>query len=138
MAGRYRWFADESVLGFGKLLARTRDDVLYPGHPDLPDVPLGAKDIEWMPIAARSRLIAFHRDRRVRTRPIEVQQYIDHGLRSIWFGGSKDMSSSDQVVLVGRFWSKIEARVTDLGDGPWSLTLTTNGLAELPWRPKPT
>lgn len=132
---RYRWFADESVLGFGRRLAARRDDVLFPGHPALPDVPLGTLDTEWMGIVSTRGLVAFHRDRRVRTRPIEVARYVDHGLRSIWFGGRKDMSSAGQVELVEHFWDRIEARVAQLGAGPWSLTLTTRGLAELPWRP---
>ena len=50
---RIRWYADESVLGLGKLLARERDDVAYPGHPSLPAVQPGALDTEWMPIVAR-------------------------------------------------------------------------------------
>lgn len=131
----YRWFADESVLGFGKKLASTRPDVLFPGHPDLPEVPLGTVDTDWMQAVSARGLVAFHRDRRVRTRPIEVARYRNHGLRSIWFGGKKDMSSGEQVALVERFWTRIEARVVELGRGPWSLTLTTRGLAELPWRP---
>ena len=131
----HRWFADESVLGFGKLLARERPDVLYPGHPELPDVPLGALDIDWMPVVAGLGLIAFHRDKKIRTRPLEVLQYREHGLRSIWFGGKKDLSSADQVDLALRHWLKIEEVTHTLGHGPWSLTLTIHGLRELPWRP---
>ncbi|MEE6282850.1 hypothetical protein [Georgenia sunbinii] len=135
MHGAYRWFADESVLGFGKKLAARRGDVLYPGHPDLPAVGLGARDVEWMAVIAAGGLVAFHRDKRIRTRPIEVTRYIDNGMRSIWFGGKKDMSSDDQVDLVERHWARIELSVAELGPGPWSLTLTSNGLVELPWRP---
>ncbi|MGH3790672.1 MAG: hypothetical protein ACRDRU_24210 [Pseudonocardiaceae bacterium] len=39
-----RWFVDESALGLGKLLASTRDDVIYAGHPHLPEIPLGTID----------------------------------------------------------------------------------------------
>jgi len=36
------YFTDENTLGLGKLLRRGgRDDVLYPGHEDLPEVSLG-------------------------------------------------------------------------------------------------
>ena len=133
----FRWFADESVLGFGKLLARQRQDVLYPGHPLLPSVPLGALDIEWMPVVAALDLVAFHRDRKIRTRPLEVLQYREHGLRSIWFGGKRDLSSADQVSLALRHWAKIEEAVHAQGAGPWSLTLTSHGVRDLPWRPLP-
>jgi hypothetical protein len=135
--GEFRWFADESVLGFGRLLANVRDDVLYPGHPELPEVPLGSLDIEWMAVVAQLGLVAFHRDRRIKTRPHEVAQYRAHGLRSVWFGGRKDMSSKQQVDLVQRHWDRLDACVGELGPGPWSLTLTTNGLHQLPWRPPP-
>lgn len=43
------YFADENALGLGKLLRRSgREDVLYPGREDLPEVPLGTPDLEWM------------------------------------------------------------------------------------------
>lgn len=45
------------------------------------------------------------------------------------------MTSDAQVALALRFWDTIEARMAELGEGPWSLTLTTRGLADLPWRP---
>lgn len=41
-----RYFADESVLGLGLALARLRPDTVHPGHPLLPQVPLGALDHE--------------------------------------------------------------------------------------------
>jgi hypothetical protein len=131
-----RWFADESVLGFGKLLARERDDVVYPGHPDIPEIYLGAEDVVWMGAVARLNLVAFHRDRHIRTRPIEVAKYRDSGLRSIWFAGRKDMSSADQLRLALRHWSAIEERVTIHGPGPWSLTLTAGGLRDALWVPR--
>jgi hypothetical protein len=35
------YFTDENALGLGKLLRRSgRTDVLYPGHDELPEVPL--------------------------------------------------------------------------------------------------
>ncbi len=62
-----RWFADESVLGLGKLLSDVRDDVIYAGRPDLPEVPLGATDIAWMPVVAARGWVVFRRDRRIHT-----------------------------------------------------------------------
>jgi len=54
----FRWFVDESALGLGKLLARQRDDVLHTGHPDVPEIPLGMLDVEWMPIVAERGWVA--------------------------------------------------------------------------------
>jgi len=60
-----KWFADESVLGLGKLLARERDDVTYPGHPASDGIAPGALDTEWMPFVAARGWVVFHRDRRI-------------------------------------------------------------------------
>jgi len=131
----FHWFADESVLGLGKLLARQREDVLYPGHPDLPEVPLGAKDTKWMAVVAEMGLVAFHRDKHIRSRPLELEQYRLHGLRSVLFAGKKDLSAHGQLELLERHWDSLEFKVVELGPGPWSLTLTANGFKELAWLP---
>ncbi|MGH3888479.1 MAG: hypothetical protein ACRDSZ_18275 [Pseudonocardiaceae bacterium] len=72
---------DESALGLGKLLASTRDDVIYAGHPDLPEIPLGTIDVGWMPIVADRNWVAIRRDRRIHTRPLEVRVFSEVGLR---------------------------------------------------------
>lgn len=80
------YFTDENTLGLGKLLARSgRDDVRYPGHENLPEVPLGTPDVEWMKVVARLDFVVVTRDRRIRTRPAELKHYHELGLRS---GGS--------------------------------------------------
>ena len=131
-----RWFVDESALGLGKLLARIRDDVAYTGHPDVPDIPLGCLDVDWMPRVATRDWVVFRRDRRIHTRPMEVRVFAESRLRTVWLGGKKDMSSRDQLELVTRHWTAIEQARTDLGDGPWSVTLLGHGLAERVWRPE--
>jgi hypothetical protein len=41
------YFTDENTLGLGKLLRRSgRDDIVYPGHEELADVPLGTLDLD--------------------------------------------------------------------------------------------
>lgn len=45
------YFTDENALGLGKLLRRCgRDEILYPGHDKLPEVPLGTLDLDRMPV----------------------------------------------------------------------------------------
>ena len=47
MARSAVYFTDENMLGLGKLLGRAgRNDVVYPGHDELPEVPLGTPDLE--------------------------------------------------------------------------------------------
>lgn len=88
-----------------------------------------------MRVVARRDLVAFHRDRHVRTRPHEVARYRDYRLRPMWFGGKKDLSAAQQLDLLPRYWGALEAQVASLGHGPWSLTLTMRGLTGIPWRP---
>jgi hypothetical protein len=72
-------------MGLAKLLIRDhgRDDVVYPVHLLLPEVPRGTQDLDWMPIVARMGWIALTRDRRIRSRPAELVVYREHGLRSV-------------------------------------------------------
>lgn len=132
-----RWFVDESALGVGKLLSRVRDDVVFVGQPDLPEIPLGALDVAWMPIVAQRDWVAIRRDRRIHTRPVEVRVFAEVGLRTVWLGGKKDMSSAQQLELVLRHWSAMERRRDELGPGPWSITLLGGGLSPRVWRPRP-
>jgi hypothetical protein len=58
------YFTDENTLGLGKLLRRAgRDDVLYPGHEDLVEVPLGAPDLDWMPCGSVPNRISVRSNR---------------------------------------------------------------------------
>lgn len=75
MARSAVYFTDENTLGLGKLLGRAgRDDVVYPGHDELPEVPLGTPDLEWMPVVGQRRLIVVTRDRRSPTSTNEPSQ----------------------------------------------------------------
>lgn len=130
-----RWFVDESALGLGKRLAAVRPEVIYAGHPSLPDLPLGLLDIEWMPLVAARSWVAIRRDRRIHTRPDEVKVFAGVALRTVWLGGKKDMRADEQYELVQRHWARIEQRRRDLGPGPWSITLMGGGLKPEVWRP---
>ena len=90
------YFTDENMLGLGKLLRRSgRDDLLYPGHEDLPQVPLGTLDLDWMPVVAERELIVLTRDKHIRTRPAELRVYLEHGVRSVWLGAKQDLGPRD-------------------------------------------
>lgn len=55
-----------------------------------------------MPIVAARDWVAIRRDRRIHTRPLEVRVFSEVGLRTVWLGGKKDMSSHQQLDLVIR------------------------------------
>lgn len=129
------YFTDENTLGLGKLLRRAgRDDVLYPGHEDLVDVPLGTPDLDWMPVIARRRLIVVTRDRRIRTRPAELRSYWQHGIRSVWIGAKQDLGPRQQVELFLRHEQRLQREISKRGPGPWALAMTPTGVRPLALR----
>lgn len=126
------YFTDENALGLGKLLRRSgRDDVLYPGHEELPEVPLGSTDLEWMPIIGARRLIVLTRDRRIRTRPAELLAYTEHGICSVWLGAKRDLGPRDQLELFLRHEARLQREIIKLGAGPWALALSVSGVRPL-------
>lgn len=126
------YFTDENALGLGKLLRRHgRDDVVYPGHEDLAEVPLGTPDVEWMRVVGAREFIVVTRDRRIRTRPAELAEYRERRIRSVWIGGKRDLSPRDQLELFLALEDRLVAEIERLGRGPWALTMTPSGLREL-------
>jgi len=126
------YFTDENTLGLGKLLRRQgRDDVLYPGHEDLLEVPLGTLDLDWMPVVARRGLIVLTRDRHIRTRPAELRVYLEHGIRSVWIGAKQDLGPHDQVALFLKYEARLQREITKRGTGPWALAMSASGIRPL-------
>ncbi len=120
---------DENTLGLGKLLRRAgRDDVVYPGHEDLREVPLGTPDLEWMPVIARLDLIVVTRDRRIRTRPAELRAYWEFGIRSVWLGAKQDMGPATQVELFLQHEERLRREIVKRGTGPWALAMSSSGV----------
>ena len=130
-----RWYFDESVLGAAKVLAASRDDVIYPGHPLVPLLQLGSLDTDWIPQVARAGWVAFVRDRRIRTRTAEIRAFQEAGLRMVWFGGKKDLRPAEQAALFERHLPRIERVITKQGSGPWVQILTDRSLRPFLTRP---
>jgi hypothetical protein len=134
MAARSRavYFTDENALGLGKLLRRSgRDDVLYAGHEDLPEVPLGTPDVEWMNAVARRKLIVLTRDRKIRSRPAELKQYHELGIRSVWIGAKQDLTAQSQLELFLQHEARLQREVVKRGPGPWALAMSPSGVRPL-------
>lgn len=127
-----RSFTDENTLGLGKLLRRSgRDDVLYPGHEDLPEVPLGTHDLDWMPVVASRGLVVLSRERRIRTRPAELRVYWEHGIRSVWIGAKRDLSPQAQLELFLKHEPRLKREIVKRGEGPWALAMSQAGIRPL-------
>lgn len=129
------YFADENTPGLGKLLNRSgRTDVLYPGHENLPEVPLGALDLEWMPVVGARGFIVVTRDKRIRSRPAELAAYLEYGICSIWIGAKRDLGPHDQLELFLAHEDRLRREIIKRGPGPWALALSATGVRPLQLR----
>ena len=126
-----RFYVDESALGIGKTLAAARRDTVHVGHPLIPECPLGAADIEWMPIVAARQLVVIGRDKRIRSRPQELLYLKEAGLRVFEIGGKRDLSTWDWLTRLVRHWDTIEEIVRSRGPGPWLYIVNENAVVEL-------
>jgi hypothetical protein len=127
-----RFFADESVLGLGKALAIARRDLVHPGHPVIPEVPTGALDTVWIPQVAARDLVVIGRDRRIRTKPAELEALKAAGLRVFWIAGKKDLTTWGYLVRLVRRWDDIERTIAAGGAGPWFYAVNETNLTEIP------
>jgi len=126
------YFTDENALGLGKLLRRSgRTDVLFPGHDELPEVPLGCNDIDWMRLAGNRGFIVITRDKRIRTRPAELLAYREFGIRSVWIGAKQNLSPADQFAMFQRYEARLRREIVKRGPGPWALAMSVSGLRPL-------
>ena len=122
------FFVDENDLALGKRLAELHAGVVYPGHPDIPEVPRGALDDEWLPVVGVNRLVVITRDRRIRYRPAERMAWVRHDVRGFVLTGRRSQSRSDSLALLETHWGRVEALVAAEPEGPWMRSITSSGI----------
>ncbi len=129
----HRYFVDENLIAVGRALALVRDDVVHPGHPDLLDIPLGAKDPDWLPLVGSEGhdLVVISRDRKIRTKPGERKLFDESGVRAIFLTGSKDMSKWGTFAMLVARWGAMDTKVQKAGKGPWAMSLANNNFKAL-------
>lgn len=123
-----RFFVDENDLALGRSLAEERGDVVYPGHAELPDVPRGALDDEWLPLIGAKRLVVITRDRKIRYRRAEKHAWVEHRVRGFVLTGKKSQTTADSRSILNRHWSTIESIIEAEPDGPWMRSVTEGQL----------
>lgn len=129
---RLRFYVDESALGLGKTLAAAREDVIHAGHPLIPECPLGTVDPEWIRAVAARDLGVIGRDKRIRTRPAEVQQLVAAGLRVVFrIGGKRDTTTWGWLIWMVRHWDEMEHIIRTRGSGPWFYVINEPNIVEL-------
>lgn len=127
------FFIDESMLSIAKALRAVRDDVLYPGHAECPTIPLGAKDVYWLPVVGRADWVVIMRDKRIRRRPAERQRFLEHGVRAFCLTGAGNQTSWQMLRLLVRHWDRIEEAATQ--PGPFIYAVTAGGVSAQPVAP---
>lgn len=123
-----RFFVDENDLALGKALAALHGDVVYPGHPDLPSVPRGSLDDEWLPVIGPARLVVITRDQRIRYRVVEKQMWLDHAVRGFVLTDRKSQSTAKSLAVLAKHWPDITSLVDTQPDGPWMYGVTDDRL----------
>lgn len=130
VASEVRFYVDESAVGLGLALCAARKDTIYVGHPLIPECRRGALDTEWIPAVAKRNLIVIARDKKLRTKPVEIEALLSAGLRVFNIGGKRDQSTWDWLLRVVKLWPRMEAIIESRPDGPWIYMVNENGLEE--------
>lgn len=94
-------------------------------------MPLGALDLDWMPVIARRGLIVLTPDRRIRARPAELRAYSELGLRSVWLGAKQDLGPWDQLELFIKHEARLQREIIKRGPRPWALAMGASGVRPL-------
>ena len=122
------YFVDENIIGVGRALAAVRPDVVHPGHTDLPSVPEGTLDPDWIPIVGSADLVLITRDKKMRFRPGERALLAEYHLRVMALTSASKMTSWDMLGLLVRRWERMEKAIRDYGSGFWWCSITTQGV----------
>lgn len=125
------FFVDENDLALGKALAERYSDVVFPGHPDLPEVPRQSLDDVWLAVVGEKGLVVITRDQRIRYRPVEKQRWVDHAVRGFVLTGRTSQTTADSLDVLSRHWAGIGRTVESRPDGPWMFAVTMAGLREI-------
>lgn len=127
-----RFFVDENDLALGKALASIHNEIVYPGHPDLPEVPRQTDDDVWLEVIGRRRLVVITRDKKIRYRPVEKQAWVTHKVRGFVLTGRSSQATADSLAILETHWKAISTIVTENPQGPWMFGLTSAALRPIP------
>lgn len=127
-----RFFVDENDLALGKALADLHGNVVFPGHPDLPEVPRRSLDDEWLAVIGAQDLVVITRDKRIRYKPVEKRMWVDHRVRGFVLTGTTSQSTADSLALLERHWATVAAIVETESAGPWMYAVTQAGVRPIP------
>lgn len=119
-----RFFVDENDLALGRALAQQHDGVVFPGHPELREVPRGSLDDDWLPVIGAQQLVVITRDQRIRYRPVEKAMWVTHLVRGFVLSGRKSQSTAESLTILDRHWPRILDIAAVRPEGPWMYAVT--------------
>lgn len=122
-------FLDENVAPLGERLALHPDAglILWVGHPDLPDLPLGTNDVDLLRAVGRMGLLFVTRDRHMRTRRWERKQIYDAAVRVVLITANGYHDLWYELVL--KHWQRL-SRIDAEASGPCMFRLNRSGVHE--------
>jgi hypothetical protein len=131
------YVVDENLLRLGNGLAAVRRDTARFSRPPFEELlPEGIPDPEWIPVVGGRGWVLTTSDRRLRTRPREASLAISHNLKVIHLHGVIGTRSAwEQLVRVATRWRSIEGHVARAPQGPWWLSLRSNGARVMSFAP---
>jgi hypothetical protein len=127
-----RFFVDENDLALGKALAALHGDVVYPGHPELLEVPRQTEDDVWLEVAGDQRLVVITRDKKIRYRPVERQAWVTHQVRGFVLTGRGSQATFDSLAILETHWRLINDIVVEKPKGPWMFAVTSGAVRPIP------
>ena len=127
-----RFFVDENDLALGRALGERRVDVVFPGHPGLPEVPRQTLDDDWLAVVGEKKLVVITRDKRIRYRPVEKRRWVEHAVRGFVLTGRTSQTTAESLRVLEMHWTGIEHVLASRTEGPWMFAVTSAGLREIP------
>jgi PIN like domain len=127
-----RFFVDENDLAPGKALAALSGDVVYPGHPELPEVPRQTEDDVWLEVVGRRQRVVITRDKKIRYRPVEKQAWVTYRVRGFVLTGRGSQATADSLAVLQTHRTSIDEIVVANPHGPWMFALTSGALRPIP------
>jgi hypothetical protein len=129
------YYVDADILGLAKVLTAVRSDVTYPGFPGgkmngrmrpaCPVTTTQTDDTVWIPEAAQRDWLIITRDSAIQERKAELNAVRDSGARMIALNGPDAIHTWDQLGIVIRRWTRIEAALATPGPFIYAVSKTS-------------
>lgn len=130
------FFFDENALGVARRLLHDglNANICMPGCVDHAlVVPRGALDVPiFQALTQIDRVVLITKDKKMQSRPIEVEKFQELGIRSFTISVRKQTVDVEARLLT-RYWGAIESMERNNLTGPWNCRITQHGLRHKAW-----